>query len=1152
MDITRIFRASRLWLAAFGILMSSPLGAVEANPPGTPAPSRPELWRYRLDNPAIDTLMVDIDGDGFRDLLTLDQGKLYLREEGGYPLWHERNAELDAVRLTRILTVCNLDAAGATEIVAESDADLWLIDAATMRTLARLPETALLGLTDLNEDGAAEIYTAPRQSDDPEFPPVEVSSLADGRLTSLWSHPGCQLMRKPTQDAYQPGESNERFYILDLNDDGAARDLLVALPGGGGWIGLGFNQADQFEQIWQFTDIQDGTSRLRFMDWTDGNYDTYYDVLAYQYDTRRVFNADVVSLGDSIGSFPLRHIDEPRSSAEALKIDRVKPGEWPMRHRDPRWTARSPLKLGMTEAPAEAWNYPLGGSPTGLSLADLDGRDGPDLLVAARGRLSAWSGEGQPLWHSDYLGAPELRGFYDLDGDGRDEMLVYYRHVHSRPTYAALDPATGRELWKFETKPYVASQEMVLTIGKFLPGSKGLQAFSLGPFGFGADLTFFDFSNGLTAAAEPVWRSTVEHVIYPTHDIYDFDSDGDFDFILLEHSRLRIFDLATGRILRDFTWGDYRSYGKMLPIKFENDPVFKLLILSDNSMMNVEMVDINATSGSLMWKVTGKVGFRLTDPAEGIKLKSELERIGDVDGDGRVDVVYLKYNESGDKRWHGYVRDIVTGEIKQDIPLQSDSFEEAGLKAFAQLPEQPARPEPVQATPPPAGSVRVVDPGAGAVEILDAAGQRLTALQIPESVSASNWYLQVADLEGDGTPEIIVPRLPDHAAPSTRRPLILTANERIYDTERLILHAPAQSATTAALLRTERGRNLLIFDYDQDGRNDRLDLEPHPEGARLVLTRADGETVWSNVIPSDIEIFQQVTFGEFNGDGYLDVFLNFAASLINPEVDQRVFTLNGEIVRRCVWDGRTGGLLWHACNVINERPFDYANHPIVYDVNGDGIDDIVSMAPDILAVCSGDSGKLIYDPRYTKSFWRQAGSLYNVPFVEDLDGDGFVEVYGQRAVGGICVMRLPNEPMWVNDLGDQGLYGKVADVEFQGVADVDGDGRMEIGFGLRMGEFRCYAAEDGHLQWSVPVNSPTTEICSADVDGDGRFEFLFGAEDGALYAVRGGDGEAQPVLWKVDLGAPVGPPIVADADGDGQGEILVTTADGFLRCLKAR
>ena len=112
------------------------------------------------------------------------------------------------------------------------------------------------------------------------------------------------------------------------------------------------------------------------------------------------------------------------------------------------------------------------------------------------------------------------------------------------------------------------------------------------------------------------------------------------------------------------------------------------------------------------------------------------------------------------------------------------------------------------------------------------------------------------------------------------------------------------------------------------------------------------------------------------------------------------------------------------------------------------------------------------------------------------------------------------------------------------VADVDGDGRLEIVFGTYFGDakLRAVNAEDGSVLWEHASDGGPFDasVAIADLDHDGTLEVL--AADSATGKLRCLEGRTGVVRWTIDL--PSGtdsPPAIADLDGDGSPEIVVGT-----------
>ena len=127
--------------------------------------------------------------------------------------------------------------------------------------------------------------------------------------------------------------------------------------------------------------------------------------------------------------------------------------------------------------------------------------------------------------------------------------------------------------------------------------------------------------------------------------------------------------------------------------------------------------------------------------------------------------------------------------------------------------------------------------------------------------------------------------------------------------------------------------------------------------------------------------------------------------------------------------------------------------------------------------------------------------------------------------------------------------GDEVEWQFSAIADVDGDGEMEVVMGSWDRKIYCLQGSDGTLEWSYATGG---EIYSspvvADVDGDGEVEVVVGSYDHKVYCLRGSDGSLE---WSYATGGEVrSSPAVADVDGDGEMEVVVGSADHEVYCLR--
>jgi hypothetical protein len=297
------------------------------------------------------------------------------------------------------------------------------------------------------------------------------------------------------------------------------------------------------------------------------------------------------------------------------------------------------------------------------------------------------------------------------------------------------------------------------------------------------------------------------------------------------------------------------------------------------------------------------------------------------------------------------------------------------------------------------------------------------------------------------------------------------------------------------------------------------------EPDRLVALNADGEPGRSWKLPS---LPVAWNYGDLDGDDALDLFVTYK---LGQWVDVESVALAGK-------DGRP---LWRAhCG----------NGPAaICDLDGNGLDDVTLRDLFEHRTLNGRTGRDLYP------ITQWAG--YHTPAIVPLEGKGKPDS---------VVWTGGNYSLVVEDLaGRQRWWKPFIATGLEAIADVDGDGRMEIG-GVTAGqlynwpefypvdgpdkEFLCYDALTGEVKWTYPLGVTASAVVSADVDGDGKPEFVFGTRDGRLIALRGGAESSRRKLWELTFPAALGMPVVCDADGDAQMEILVSCADGNLYCVK--
>ncbi|MHA1556309.1 MAG: FG-GAP-like repeat-containing protein [Candidatus Heimdallarchaeota archaeon] len=255
-----------------------------------------------------------------------------------------------------------------------------------------------------------------------------------------------------------------------------------------------------------------------------------------------------------------------------------------------------------------------------------------------------------------------------------------------------------------------------------------------------------------------------------------------------------------------------------------------------------------------------------------------------------------------------------------------------------------------------------------------------------------------------------------------------------------------------------------------------------------------------------------------------------------------------------------------------------ADSPVICDLQGDGLMEIIFTSQDGKVYCLNDSGlpywvlsfgatcitspnvvdinkdgkleilvtisNMFYCINHTGDILWSLNTYVSIsssPSVADLDGDGCMEIFFCDFTGKIWCLTDTGGPHWSYQLFNYCLGGAA-------VADLDGDGYLEIIYGCIDENVYCLNY-DGTLKWNHTVNSYiSTSPAIGDLDNDGTQEVIICSEEtNTLYCLNASGGKD----WHFDIGPGMcqNSQSIGDIDNDGYLEVIVGSTSTTLYCL---
>ena len=379
-------------------------------------------------------------------------------------------------------------------------------------------------------------------------------------------------------------------------------------------------------------------------------------------------------------------------------------------------------------------------------------------------------------------------------------------------------------------------------------------------------------------------------------------------------------------------------------------------------------------------------------------------------------------------------------------------------------------------------------------------------------VNPSRYYAApvVADLDGDGAPEIIVGNLVKWQVE------VYNSNGRLRSGWPQLLRSGVKAAAA-------------VGDLNGDGA---LDVVVGDLRGYLHAFNADGTRLagWSS---------QGVKLGDRPDVEYrllaqplvIDLDQNGTREIVVALSDSKLYVYEANGALRAGWPVSLGD----APDIYGSHVIDSA--PVVADIDGDGQREIVVGSYDHNVYVYRANGQLVwkYETRDVIMSTAAVGDVApGSPGLEIVIGSGDRFVYLLSSSGQLLWKRATGWIVRSSPL----------------LVDVNGDGALEIVVGSDDKKVWAWRNNGDRLTgWPQSTGAAVSSSpIAGDIDHDGQLEIVVGSDDGFVYAWNA-DGSAA-TDWPKEAGYPIkSAPAILNADGDAELEVVATTYEGTLKIL---
>lgn len=878
--------------------------------------------------------------------------------------------------------------------------------------------------------------------------------------------------------------------------------------------------------------------------------------------------------------------------------------EWPCFRRDLFNTGISNLEGSLTSL-EEKWTFSLGGGVSTVRMHDVDGDGLAEIFALNAGKIVAFEENGSLMWNSPIIGVNYLLKIIDLDNDGQIELLCA---SYEPPVLFIVSANTGQVLWRHQFAPPAGSVHpggvQVADLDNSQDGKLELFCW---PYSGGATGHAFSFKNGVSAP-EKIWQvgADITWSYPPQVMVADMNADSIPEVVIGTYGHIFGWQGDTGENLIDFGFKTGSSYGRnygTIKLKNTDEDIYPEVIVMANSLNeHVTLIDNQGpNAGSIHLSVLWDHWFEYSYPEDHKSLRVSPNGVNDVDNDGRQEVVYAIFNDTGDSQWHLLIYDAQTGNLELDLTgyhlLDIVDLDQDGQMEICVSQETSSVPS--------WSNFHILHGNNDSYSVIysnaSAATLRDWSQYLPIDVNSTSGMdgLLLRDMDLDGKPNLFTGAGNRYYAYKfENNDLVKIWNS--YPTSYAASLRDAGKTTADSFmtpfLSSIDGHSFLIdrtgeviadisigsfyampvaADLDNDGTLEVLVHNSIGYMNVLDIIAADRQTEpkikWRQPGHG-----KSAKYGR-NSTAYVDDFDNDGSKevFISQNNDLIIYDAKGRKVRNYSFESYpyewvTGYFtedstkdLFVAFNAAgghtniihvydgtgNRNPLwtkdygPYSGYVVIYDFTQDGIDDIILREHyDLVTLDGKDGHRWGFSP----------GAYYHTPILMDVDFSGSYEVINGGGYIEVSVNKMYSSgrnitQIWEKETGYLDCYARIP-----GTADVDNDGHVEMGVSSTNGTFTCYDAKNGNIEWTYDLGTTASDIICMDADGDERLEFIFGGLDGYLYIMNGESDASNRIEAQFNLNAQVGSPIVADLEGDGVPELLVTSYDGKLHCFSGQ